>query len=201
MARLKASTSLSNFFTSSSEALATTTLAEAGRLGESLACLVDATDEWQRYLLPRVVRGLADEGASAHRRGDRETAMRLLELASELSPFDREVHDLREQAIRGGVTATADELASLEAKIKALPDDFRAHQQLDFALAKQRKYERVIEMWSEYLQRHSQGGPAYFERGGAYCNSGHRPEAFADLAKACELGVDQACAYQRQLKR
>jgi tetratricopeptide (TPR) repeat protein len=172
----------------------------AGRdLVESMR--LDATDEWQRWLLPRIVRGLADEGAAAHRRGDRDTAMRLLDLASELSPFDREVHDLREQAVRGAVTGTPDELASLEAKIKAAPDDFRAHQQLDFALAKQRKYERVIEMWSGYLQRHSQDGPAYFERSGAYYNSGHRPEAFADLAKACELGVDQACAYQRQLKR
>lgn len=162
---------------------------------------LDADGEWQRYLLPRIVRGLANEGSAARQRGDRDAAIRLLDLASELSPFDRDVHDLREQAIRGNVSGTPDELAALEAKIKAAPDDFRAYQQLDFALAKQRKYERVIAMWGEYLERHPQDGPAYFERSGAYYNSGHRPEAFGDLAKACELGVDQACAYQKQIKR
>jgi tetratricopeptide (TPR) repeat protein len=160
---------------------------------------LDATGEWPRYLLPRIVQGLTNEGIAAHERSDRDTAVRLLELASELSPFDPEVHRLREQAILGKVSGTTDELQQLEAKALASPDDFRAHQQLDFALAKQRKYERVIEIWTEYLQRHPQAGPAYFERSGAYYNSGHRAEAFADIGKACDLGVDQACAYQKRL--
>ena len=156
---------------------------------------LDASDEWARWLLPRIVRGLSSDGYAAHQRGDREMAVRLLELASQLSPFDPDVHRRREEAVRGKVTGTADELAQLEERAKALPDDFSVHQQLDFALAKQRNYARVIEMWTEYLARHSAEGPAYFERSGAY-----KPEALADLTKACELGVDQACAYQRRLK-
>jgi tetratricopeptide (TPR) repeat protein len=157
---------------------------------------LDASDEWARWLLPRIVRGLSSEGYAAHLRGDRTTAVRLLELASQLSPFDREVQQRREQAVRGNITGTADELARLEATAREAPDDFNAHQQLDFALAKQGKYPRVIEMWTEYLTRHPQDGPAYFERSGAYYNSGHKAEAEADTAKACQLGVNQACAYQ-----
>ena len=159
---------------------------------------IDASDEWASWLLPRIVKGLSSDGYAAHQRGDRATAVRLLELASQLSPFDREVHQRREEAVRGN--GGADALAQLEERAKSLPDDFAAHQQLDFALAKQRQYPRVIEMWTEYLGRHPQDGPAYFERSGAYHNSGRKTEALADLAKACELGVDQACAYQRRLK-
>lgn len=172
---------------------------EAGRdLIESMR--LDASGHVARWLLPRVVAGLSEEGYAAHERGDRERAIRLLDLASQLSPFDRGVHQRREQAVRGNVTGTADELAQLEAATKSRPDDFRAHQQLDYALAKQRKYPRVIEMWTEYLGRHPQDGAAYFERSGAYYNSGQKPQALADLAKACELGVDQACAYQKRMK-
>jgi tetratricopeptide (TPR) repeat protein len=143
---------------------------------------------------------LSSDGYAAHQRGERELAVRLLELASQLSPFDRELSRRREEAVRGNVSGTADEIARLEQQLKSLPDDFSAHQQLDFALAKQRKFDRVIEMWTEYLGRHSQDGAAYFERSGAYHNSGRMPEAMTDLAKACELGVNQACAYQKRLK-
>jgi tetratricopeptide (TPR) repeat protein len=164
------------------------------------AMRLDASNEWARWLLPRVVRGLSNDGLAASERRDRTTAIRLLELASELSPFDAEVHARREAAVRGDVTGTPDELSRLEAQASAAPDDFSAHQQLDFALAKQKKYDRVIGMWTEYLARHAQDGPAYFERSGAYYNSGHPTEAFADLGKACDLGVDQACAYQKRLR-
>lgn len=161
---------------------------------------LDASDEWARWLLPRIVQGLSADGYAAHQRGQRELSIRLLELASQLSPFDPEVHRRRAEAVRGKLLGSADELAQLEARAKSLPDDFAAHQQLDYALAKQGKYPRVIELWTEYLARHPDSGPAYFERSGAYHNSGHKPEAMADLGKACELGVDQACAYRRRLK-
>ncbi len=164
------------------------------------AARVDATDSTARWLLPRIARGLSSEGWAAHQRGDRATAVRLLELGQQLSPFDRELHERQEQAVRGGATGAPNELAALEASVKAQPDDFAARQQLDYALAKTKQYPRVIELWTEYLVRHPEDARAYMERSGAYYNSGHVPEATADVSKACGLGLDQACAYEKRIK-
>ena len=53
---------------------------------------LEAGGEWAHWLLPRIVQGLSTDGYAAHQRGDRETAVRLLELASQLSPFDPRAH-------------------------------------------------------------------------------------------------------------
>ncbi len=160
---------------------------------------VKATDDWARWLLPQIVRGLQKEASKAEGRGDRDTAFRLLDLAIELSPFDREVVRERDAAVRGNVSGNPEELAVLEAKVKSAPDDFRVHQQLDFVLAEQRAYPRILSMWTEYLGRHPDDGQAYLERSGAYYNSGQRKEAVSDAAKACELGVNHGCAYAKRM--
>lgn len=165
------------------------------------AVRVDSTDSSTRWLLPNVVRGLSDQGLKAHQEGRRDDAVRLLGFAEQLSPFDQTVRQRREQAVRGNVTGTPEEIALLEAKVKQAPDDFAALQQLDYALAKNRTYPRVIELWTAYLKRHPDDGHAYFERSGAFFNSGRRLEAGGDIDRACELGVDQACAYAKQMPR
>ncbi len=164
-----------------------------------IAARVDATDSSTRWLMAKVVRGLSAQGWAAHQAGRRDEAIRLLDLAEQLSPFDREVHERREQAVRGNVTGTPEEIAALETKVKEKPDDFATIQQLDYALARNRSYARVIELWTAYLGRHPDDARALFERGGAYYNSGHRTEASADAEKACQLGLDQACAVAKQM--
>ncbi|HTM45242.1 MAG TPA: hypothetical protein VL137_09830, partial [Polyangiaceae bacterium] len=122
---------------------------------------------------------------------------RLLELAETLDPTNQVVKGLHASVVLGASKDTPEDTASLEAKAQANPNDFRIHQQLDYAWAKHRRYDRVIPMWTDYLQRNPQDGPAYFERAGAYHNSGHRAEAQSDVEKACELGVNAACAYAK----
>jgi tetratricopeptide (TPR) repeat protein len=83
--------------------------------------------------------------------------------------------------------------------VKQNPDDFRAYQRLDYALASKGAFERVVALWTEYLARHANDGPAYLERGGAYVHLRRLPEAHADATKACTLGVSEGCARAKQL--
>jgi tetratricopeptide (TPR) repeat protein len=162
---------------------------------------VEPTDSdahsWRRF----IAKGVSDQGWQAHEKGDRTTAIRLLELAEQLDFSDQEIRTRKEKAIRGNVTGKADELAALEAIVHANPDDLKAHQQLDFAYAKKRKFSKVIAMWTAYLERHPNDGTAYFERSGAYYNSGKRDQAFADVEKACALGHNTACNYAKRMPR
>ncbi|HXK20776.1 MAG TPA: hypothetical protein VNG33_23355, partial [Polyangiaceae bacterium] len=160
---------------------------------------VEPTAPNARWAIATTAGGLDQDGWAAHQRGEHEQAVKLLELAEELTPFDQHIREHRVQAVRDGITGTPEEQALLEARIKAEPDSFSAHQALDYALARQQKYPRVIEMWTEYLGRHADDGNAYFERSGAYFNSQRVPEATADLKRACDLGVNQACAYLERL--
>lgn len=156
---------------------------------------VAPTESGARWATSRTVAGLDEQGWTAHQRGNRSEAVRLLSLASTLSPFDGQLHKHQEEAVRAGITGTPQEVARLRAAAQAAPDDFSAHQALDYALAHHRNFAEVIAMWNEYLARHPDDANALFERSGAHFNSGHRAEAKADLERACELGVDQACAY------
>ncbi|HEX2878996.1 MAG TPA: DUF4034 domain-containing protein [Polyangiaceae bacterium] len=162
---------------------------------------VEPTDSdaqaWRRF----IAKGLSDQGWKAHEKGDRATAIRLLELAEQLDFADKEIRTRKEKAIRGGVTGKADELTALEAQVRAHPDDLKAHQQLDYAYAKKRQFAKVIAMWTEYLRRHPNDGTAYFERSGAYYNSKQRDQAFADVEKACALGHNTACNYAKRMPR
>lgn len=165
------------------------------------AIQVEPTDSeagrWRRY----IAHGLSDQGWQAHEKGDRATAVRLLELAEQLDFASKEIRTRKEKVIRGGVTGKADEFAALEAKVQANPDDLKAHQQLDYAYAKKRQFPKVIAMWTEYISRHPNDGTAYFERSGAYYNSKKRDLAFADVEKACALGHNTACNYAKRMPR
>jgi tetratricopeptide (TPR) repeat protein len=149
--------------------------------------------EWRGY----IAHGLSEKGWEAHQRGDRENAIRLLELAEQFAFADPTIRKRKVAAVQGG-GGKANPIDALEAKVKANPDDFRAHQQLDYAWAKKRQFDKVIALWTAYLQRHPNDANAYFERSGAYYNSRHKREAFADVEKACSLGNSTACSYAKR---
>lgn len=163
-----------------------------------VALQVDPTDQDMLTLRPWLVKALSDAALGAYKQGKRQQAVTLIDLAEQLEPGSRDVKNLKLMVVQGETSGLAADIPSLEAAVKAHPDDFSVHQRLDYALAKHAKYDRIIAMWTEYLSRHPQDGPAYFERSGAYYNSGHGKEAQVDVVKACELGVNAACAYARK---
>jgi tetratricopeptide (TPR) repeat protein len=156
---------------------------------------INPTESAARSIFPAVVQGLTYQGWEFHKAGRKQDALRLIELATDLDPQNHDAQQRRVFLIGGaGSTSTSSEVDSLKANASAQPDDFRAHQALDYALAKQRRFDDVVAMWSEYLERHPQEGRGYLERGGAYWNLGRRAEAKADAAKACELAISEGCA-------
>jgi tetratricopeptide (TPR) repeat protein len=167
---------------------------------------IDPTDAGARYWRPRIATGVSDVAWTAKQAGNQTRAAELIDLAQQLAPFDAKIRERKSQLVRGGRTLTPipadpnDPAAALEAAARERPDDFRAHQQLDYAWANYGRYDKIIPMWNAYLERNPNDGQAYFERSGAYHNSGHNPEALADLDKACTLNVPTACAYAKRIR-
>ncbi|MBN2576980.1 MAG: DUF4034 domain-containing protein, partial [Deltaproteobacteria bacterium] len=172
---------------------------EAGR--DMLALLrTRPTDEYARDNLDVVVKGLVYDGWEHYKAGKRMDSLRLYDLAAELQPRNLDVMQRRAWVIEGRAPAPsgapgdkAPDLAALERACKQNPDDLRAHQQLDYNLARKGKYSEVVEMWNGYVARHPNDGRAYLERGGAYFHLRKMAEAKADAAKACALGISEGC--------
>jgi tetratricopeptide (TPR) repeat protein len=160
---------------------------------------MDPTDWRARWMLDAVVKGLIYDGWVHHKAGRRQDALRIYDLAAELAPRNPEVQSRRKWVIAGEGGSSTEELAVLEEQVRKAPDDFRALQQLDYALARRGQFERVVELWTAYLARHPQDGPAHLERGGAYFQLGRLAEARADARRACELGISEGCAREKQV--
>jgi tetratricopeptide (TPR) repeat protein len=82
-------------------------------------------------------------GWEAHKAGEREKALQLLELAADLDPTNQDI--ARRQAwIVSPRGSRRGRLETLRAAAAAAPKDFRAQQALDYALAKQNRFVEVI---------------------------------------------------------
>ena len=157
---------------------------------------VDPGDSEAEGLFPQVVQNLIYQGWKFHEAGRRDDALRLFDLASELAPLDGEVLGRREKVLSAG-QLTETELTALRAKVDAAPDDPGLHRQLDYALAKENRFDEVVTLWTRYLARNPDDGRAYMERAGAYHHLRLMPQTRADLKQACELGVTEGCARLR----
>jgi hypothetical protein len=80
--------------------------------------------------------------------------------------------------------AATQEIAALEAKVKANPDDFRAHQELDYTLARRGDFMRVVAMWDEFIHTHLKDWES----------------AIRDATRACELGESEGCALAKRAR-
>jgi tetratricopeptide (TPR) repeat protein len=159
---------------------------------------VEPTHRGAKALVSNVVEGLLWEAGQHQHAGRREDAIRVLDLAMELAPDDPRVSRQRSWTVVGDAK-TPDGIAALEAAVKQEPDSFAARQRLDYALAREHRYDRVIEIWTEYLASHPEDGRAYLERGGAYFNLRKLSEAKADATKACERGISEGCVRAKRL--
>jgi tetratricopeptide (TPR) repeat protein len=151
------------------------------------------------HLFASIVSGLMFAGWERFQKGDREGAIRDYDLATELDPGNHEAQGRRAFIIAGGKTEPTALTRKLQEAQQDVPDDFRAVQQLDYQLAREQRFGPVVGLWTKFLEKHPDNGPAYLERGGAYFHLGKRAEALADARKACDLGVSEGCVRAKQL--
>lgn len=164
---------------------------EAGR--DLLAAVrVARTNAEARRILAWVVEWLVWEGWEKKLAGEQDAALDRLELALELAPTDKAARQTHASIVLGEPDPSK-RIPALEAAVRDKPNDFRAHQALDYALARQGKFPAVVAMWNGYLARNPKDGRAYLERGGAYHQLGDAAASHADAKRACDLGFAEGC--------
>ena len=154
-----------------------------------------------RRLRPYVIQGVLYETGQHLKAGRRAEALAAVTLATELDPQNRELQGKRASLVSARSDSGQVSLAALKERAEASPDDLASLQEYDYALARQGRFQEVVDLWTAYLGRHPEDARAYMERGGAFFQSGRRAEAGADARRACELGLNEACARARQLGR
>jgi tetratricopeptide (TPR) repeat protein len=159
------------------------------------ALRIDPTEHVGRDIHANVVTGLVYATSEARKSGHRDEALRVIEIAAELDPLNREVQRWRSYSILGDDGANPDDaIRRLEAEHRSRPDDFKTLQELDYALSIKRDFTRIAALWTEYIAQHPTDGAAYLERSGTYYHLGQQALSQDDAAKACEYGMNEGCA-------
>lgn len=156
---------------------------------------VDPTSETGRELHPATVTALVYQGWEDHKANKRDDALRIYDLAAELAPTDGQVLQRRAAIIVGSDNP---DVAQLQKAATDHPDDFRLHQQLDYAMSKTGDFTHILEMWNEYLERHPDEARGYLERGGTYYHLGRPDDARADAQRACDMGITEGCTQAKR---
>lgn len=91
-------------------------------------------------------------------------------------------------ALHGAFLWTCDEPWSLEHYVR-----------YDYALAREGRFDDVVALWGRYGALNGEVAQALLERGGAFHRMGRAEEARADVTRACELKLPEACLRAQKL--
>lgn len=162
-----------------------------------LGLRIAPADTEARGVLPYVAGALQRLGADALGRNDPRAALRYFDEAFDLAP-SRQLEAQRTTALTTGFHGTDAELAALTQAATAAPNDFYAHQRLDYALSTLGRWDSIVTMWSTFIASNPTEGHAYYERSGTYSHlPGMHAAAKADLVRACDLGINPACVLAK----
>jgi tetratricopeptide (TPR) repeat protein len=84
-------------------------------------------------------------------------------------------------------------LADLETSIRLEPRYVESYHNVDWLLARERRWDEIIAHWTSYLALEPQSGEGYLERAGAHRHKGDQEAFLADARQACALGVQKGC--------
>lgn len=161
---------------------------------------MDPADDRARRIFDTIVGGLIYEGWTHHTAGRRADAVRVYDLAAELAPTNQEVQSRRGLVVIAGAAGAGDKIAALEEQARNFPDNLQVRQNLEYELAREGQFPRIVEMWTVYLATHPDDGAAYLSRGRAYFHMRRLEDAHADARRACELGNSEGCMRAKQVE-
>ena len=84
-------------------------------------------------------------------------------------------------------------LSDLELAIEINPHHFESYRMVDYILAKDRQWGKIINYWNKFLDLEPDHAGAYLERAGTHYHNKDFGKALDDLEKSCTLGNEEAC--------
>jgi tetratricopeptide (TPR) repeat protein len=164
-----------------------------------LGLRIEPTASRARAALPYVAGALTRLAEDALRRNEPREALRYFDEAFDLAP-SQQLESRRSAALTAGFHGTEVELDALTQAANAAPNDFYAHQRLDYALSTFQRWAQIVAMWTAFIANNPADGHAYYERSGTYSHMpGMREASKADVVRACDLGVNPACVLASRL--
>ena len=156
----------------------------------------DSVREWVRDAAIHLVY----DGHQLYKQNQFAPALERFNLAAECDPTHSEIYYWRGVLFaRQGNLSEAQQ--DLEKAVQMNPKDFESYRSLDWVLAKQGKWDAVVEHWNRFLALEPNHAKAYLERGGSFYHKGDLKRAFEDAQKACQLGEQEACGRTESLKQ
>lgn len=160
---------------------------------------VDPLHVKARRWFPDIVAGLGTEAQRLASAGRETDALRLLDLAIDLSPDAEDLLARRDAILLSPHGEPADQVPAFAQKRDQPPGDLETMRRLDRALFKRGEVARAVALWTDFLRTHPNEGRAYLERGGANAQLRQLRQARLDAEQACELGLSEGCARARSL--
>jgi tetratricopeptide (TPR) repeat protein len=154
---------------------------------------LDSADDDTAKQTEWMVKKLNFLGAESAKAGNTEQAAPFFEVGLQLDPDNTELMHRQGAALRN-------DLPALRARATERPNDFDLHLSIDHALASQGKFDEVVQLWDVFIKAQPQDPRPYSERGGAKWLAKQRDGALADIQKACDMGLQSACALLPQLR-
>lgn len=161
---------------------------------EALDPAARGLDDWKGDVAGQLVK----MGHREYEAANMETALAHLDRARQLAPLSAEPHywkgrvHLKQEDHTTALTEFEQAIARDAAHIEAVRN-------VDWILAKQDKWDEVVEHWDRFLTDNPESGDGYLERAGTYRHKGDMTAARADLDTACRLGQEKACALLKSL--
>jgi hypothetical protein len=84
-------------------------------------------------------------------------------------------------------------LADLEVLIEREVNDIDVYVRAQFILIRTQEWDRIIGMWTKFIERNPGSGRAYYDRGATRHRKGDREGALRDAEEACRLGFKMGC--------
>ncbi len=132
--------------------------------------------------------------------GRLDDALRQFDLLMEIQPWHKSVQKMRPLAILGQTPPTEQTIVQLMEEIKKHPDNVLLYRKLDYSISKVTKdFNKIVEYWTNFIQRNPDCGRAYIERAGSYTHLNQMVKATDDAKMACLNGISEGCFLAKAL--